>query len=283
MIHSDLHIHSEYSYDAKLPLAEILRLAKERGYRQVGITDHLNLPNNRFIECLRNSAVNVKKVKETEPMLLLGVELTPIEKPFYDYIVQNPDTYGYGHAPNYTPPTAGVPIPYQLELALSKEELMSYGVQYAVAAAHGYIDMPNPDVRNLQDCIKSYHRMQMYLACDERTTILGHPYYHGLHIWDDDLSVFPQSMHEELAAALKENGKLVEYNRGMILVPYASERFKHQYTEFIRFLFEYGIRVTYGSDAHSVYPDAEGLDPYLKAAGFKEGDFSELEKSDLWQ
>ena len=56
MIHSDLHIHSEYSYDSALPLQTIITAAKERGYRQVGVTDHLNLPNNKFIGCIRDSA-----------------------------------------------------------------------------------------------------------------------------------------------------------------------------------------------------------------------------------
>ena len=283
MIHSDLHIHSEYSYDSSLPLEEILTAAKERGYRQVGVTDHLNLPNHRFIDCLRNSAENVLKAKENTPKLLLGIELTTIEKPFYDHCVKYPETFTY-NPEGYTPPTSGIPIPYPLELALSKEELMSYGIQYTVTAAHGYIDVPAPDVRDIKDCVDAWHRMQMYIACDERTTILGHPYYHGLHIWYDDFSVVPQSMHEELAAALKENGKLIEMNRDMILSPHASERFKHQYAEYMRYMFEYGIRVTYGSDSHNCYPDArEELYPYLREAGFKDGDFSELEESDLWQ
>lgn len=283
MIHSDLHIHSEYSYDSTLPLAKIIEAAKERGYRQVGVTDHLNLPNNKFIGCLRDSAENVLKAKENEPTLLLGVELTPIEKPFYDYCVMHPETEFY-NPPGYTPPTSGIAIPYPLEMALSKEELMSYGVQYAVAAAHGYIDTPAPDVRSIKDCVDAWYRMHMFLAEDERTTILGHPYYHGLHLWYDDFSVVPKSAHEELAAALKEKNKLLEMNVDMILTPHASERFKCQYAEYIRFMFESGVRITYGSDAHCGYPDRRAdLYPYLEAVGFRDGDFSELAPSDLWQ
>ena len=37
MIHSDLHIHSEYSYDSALPLETIVKEAEARGYRQVGV------------------------------------------------------------------------------------------------------------------------------------------------------------------------------------------------------------------------------------------------------
>ena len=67
MIHSDLHIHSEYSYDATLPLETILAEAKKRGYRQVGITDHLNLNNDKFIGCLSRSAEHVLEAKKTHP------------------------------------------------------------------------------------------------------------------------------------------------------------------------------------------------------------------------
>lgn len=282
MIHSDLHIHSEYSYDSALPLQTIITAAKERGYRQVGVTDHLNLPNNKFIGCIRDSAENVLKAKKDCPMLLLGVELTPIEKPFFDYCVMHPETEWY-NPPGYTPPTTG-PIPYPLEMAMTKEELMSLGVQYAVAAAHGYIDTPAPDVHSIKDCVDAWYRMHMFLAADERTTILGHPYYHGLHLWYDDFSVVPKSAHEELAAALKEKNKLLEMNIDMIVCPYASDRFKQQYAEYIRFMFESGVRITYGSDAHGGYPDRrESLYPYLAKVGFKDGDFSELTPDDLWQ
>jgi len=283
MIHSDLHIHSEYSYDATLPLETILAEAEKRGYRQVGITDHLNLNNNKFIGCLSRSAEHVLEAKKTHPNLLLGVELTPIEKPFFDFYTTHPTLEGYSPA-GYTPPTSGIPIHYPLEMALSKEELMSYGVQYAVAAAHGYIDTPNPDVRDIQECIKAWQRMQLFLACDERTTIIGHPYYHGLYIWYDDFSVVPQSMHEEFAAAVKENGKYVEMNIDMIIGIHSSERFRNQYAEYMRFLFESGIRITFGSDSHNDYPDKRDLlYPYLKAVGFRDGDFSELDSVDLWQ
>lgn len=283
MIHSDLHIHSEYSYDSALPLETIIKEAEARGYRQVGVTDHLNLPNHKFIGCIERSAENVRKMQKDHPILLLGVELTPIEKPFYDFCVKYPETEWY-NPPGYTPPTSGVPIPYPYEMGMSKEELMALGVQYAVAAAHGYIDTPAPDVRSIKDCVDAWYRMHMYLAQDERTTILGHPYYHGLHLWYDDFSVVPKSAHEELAAALKEKNKLLEMNVDMIVNDIASERFKQQYAEYIRFMFESGVRITYGSDAHGGYPDRrEDLYPYLAAVGFRDGDFSELTPDDLWQ
>ena len=284
MIHSDLHIHSEYSYDAILPLSTIVAVAEERGYRQVGVTDHYNLNNNKFRHHIEGSAKYVKRMQKDHPTLLLGVELTPIAKPLYDYYTTHPEMKGY-EPEGFTYPTSGVPIPYQFEMAASKEELMALGVQYAVAAAHGYIDSPVCSFRDMKENIDAWHRMQMYLATDERTTILGHPYYHGLALWYEDFSVIPYSMHEELAAALKENGKYVEMNRDMLNSRDTSEKFRHQYAEFMRFMFEKGVRVTYGSDKHGGYlsDHRSRICPYLEAAGFRDGDFSELSPEDLWQ
>jgi hypothetical protein len=51
----------------------------------------------------------------------------------------------------------------------------------------------------------------------------------------------------------------------------------------LRELFEMGIPVTYGSDAHSSYrPDHIAMEAYLRAAGFCDGDISEIAEEDLW-
>ena len=60
-------------------------------------------------------------------------------------------------------------------------------------------------------------------------------------------------------------------------------RFRHQYAEFLRELFEMGIPVTYGSDSHDVYaPDVREAEKYLLAAGFRDGDIGEVKDCDLW-
>ena len=91
-------------------------------------------------------------------------------------------------------------------------------------------------------------------------------------------------MQTDIAAALKENGKYVECNSHFFIAPRATERFRHQYAEFLRELFEMGIPVTYGSDAHGAYTDAHlTVEQYLMAAGFVDGDISEIDKARLWQ
>ena len=98
--------------------------------------------------------------------------------------------------------------------------------------------------------------------------------------------MIPASMHEEMAAALLENKKYAECNTHFFRAPKATEKFRYQYAEYLRFLYEKGIPLTYGSDCHGPekeYPDSRQLPlPYLQAAGFKDGDFSELKESDLW-
>ena len=84
MIHSDWHIHSENSYDATNSLEEILQEAKKQGLRFVGITDHVNFNDEKFLGDLHCSVKTVKAMQRSEPMLVLGVELTPIEKPEFD-------------------------------------------------------------------------------------------------------------------------------------------------------------------------------------------------------
>lgn len=95
--------------------------------------------------------------------------------------------------------------------------------------------------------------------------------------------MIPKSMNLELAVALKEKGKYVECNSHFFRSPKATEKFRHQYAEFLRELFEMGIPVTYGSDMHKDYdrgPDY--VEEYLKAAGFADGDIVELPEEALW-
>ena len=277
MIHSDWHIHSEHSYDAHTPLATIAENAKAQGLRLVGITDHANYNDEKFLGDLKSSVTGVTEAQKTYPILVLGVELTPIAKPEFDYIA------GTGTREGYLPPVQDTP--YEIELAASKAELQKMGVRYAIGASHCRVDVPKSaqNSTDMDACIKEWYRQQLWLACDERVTILGHPWYHGKGIWYEDLSVIPHSMNMDIAAALKENGKYVECNSHFFHTAQATEKFRCQYAEFLRELFEIGIPVTYGSDAHNGYGDARArVEKYLAAAGFKDGDISELSEDVLW-
>jgi len=277
IIRSDWHIHSAASYDASLSLEEIYNNAKSFGFKKVGITDHANFNDDKFMSDLRISAKTVKDFQKDHPDMVLGVELTPIEKPEFDYIAKT------GTREGYVAPTQSAP--FDIEVAASKEELMALGVRYAIGASHWRVDLPYAKKLpiDLDACIKEWYRQQMWLACDERVTILGHPWYHGRGIWYEDLSIIPRSMNMDIAAALKENGKFVECNSHFFTTSMATERFRRQYAEFLRELFEMGIPVTYGSDAHDSYDDFHlAAEKYLSEAGFVEGDVTELPEEALW-
>ena len=277
IIHSDWHIHTEASYDASLPLRQILHAAAQLGIDKLGITDHLNFNDRSFVGDLHRSVRDVQALQAEFPQLVMGVELTPIEKPEFDYIAKT------GTREGYIPPATDKP--YDIELALTKEELRALGVRYAVGGAHWRVDVPYAKQLpvDLDAIIREWHRQQLWLACDERVTILAHPWYNGRALWYEDFSMIPRSMKTELAAALKENGKYVECNEGVLCDKRTTELFRHQYVEFMRELFEMGIPVTYGSDSHSVYaPDVKEMEHYLLSAGFRDGDISTLQDCDLW-
>lgn len=280
MIYSDWHIHTDASYDARLPLETLIAAAKEQGLRNIGITDHLNYNDDQFWGNIRQSVENYRRLKHTFPGLRLGVELTPISQPYYDHVART------GTRQGYVPPVHAEP--YGIALAGTKEELVALGIQYAVGAAHWRVDVADENLKDSLDAqIREWHRQQMYLACDERVTILGHPWSCN-DSWYEDFTVVPASMHDELAAALLENGKYAECNVGMFIARDTADPFRHQYAEFLRFLFEKGVPITYGSDCHGDesggYPDhrADGW-KYLSAAGFRDGDFSELPDEMLWK
>jgi len=127
MIYSDWHIHTDASYDAKLPLETLIQASREQGLRGFGIADHLNYNDEKFWGDIRKSSANFYRLKETCPEMRLGVELTPIAKPWFDYIART------GTRDGYVPPIQSEP--YAIELAGTKEELMALGIQYAVGAA----------------------------------------------------------------------------------------------------------------------------------------------------
>jgi len=163
--------------------------------------------------------------------------------------------------------------------------LNALGVRFAVGASHWRVDLPHARKLPLDRdaIIREWYRQQLWLSCDDRVTILGHPWYIGEGLWYDDFSVIPRSMNQEIAAAVKQHGKYVECSEGMLCAPEASERFRHQYAEFLRELFEMGIPVTYGSDAHLAYPpDHLQAEKYLLPAGFTDGDIVELTEKDFW-
>jgi len=69
--------------------------------------------------------------------------------------------------------------------------------------------------------------------------------------WFDDFRRIPKSLHNEFAAAARENRKAVEINlHAMLLNGQYTERFRRQYTEYLAELKSLGVTLSIGSDCH---------------------------------
>ena len=276
MIHSDWHIHTTASHDSWLAMETVIASGRAQGLEYIGISDHIDTNEERFMNHMRLASRDYHRLRSGVPELILGAELEPYALSLHEHIART------GSRDGWAPDLTGKLL--EPEMAVTKQQLMDLGFRYVIGAAHVPLDE-----RDMSDCgvIGEFHRMQMWLAQDERVTILGHPWNAGHAVWYDDFSIVPWSMHEELAAALKENGKYVECNVSFFRSAKTSERFRNRYAEMLRMFFEKGIPITYGSDCHGkpdgLYPDRrEDAVRYLSTVGFKDGDFSELAEKDLW-
>jgi histidinol phosphatase-like PHP family hydrolase len=231
-----------------------------------GITDHANYNIPSYWENMKESKRLYEQYKTDG--FYFGVELTTIPKAMYDHCAKTGTRDGYA----CTVPIEG----YEFEFMLTTEDMKELGIMYAVAAAHSPW---HTDVSLGNGLIKEWHRQQMYIATDPRVDILGHPwwfYYQDQAPWFQDFDVIPRSMHDELAAALIENGVCIEANAYMVYGERSSEDFYRKYNEYLRYMFEKGVKMTFGSDCHGPkYKDSrEEIQKALEAVGFKKGDFT---------
>lgn len=292
----DWHIHCTASYDGFIDVEEIIRRAKEYGITQFGISDHVNYPY--MIEDLAKA----KKLFDEHRVegFHLGLELTTMSKyeieysrtPEFQERMKDPYCSRFFFLSGYQRPVENATDP--VDFPLTEEEIRKYQVEYVIGAPHFIFD----NRTDRKGMIESYQGQQMFCATDSRIDIVGHPWwcpyfpnnqhlYDNYHMitgepWFDDFGVIPQSFHDEFAAALIENNKCAELNMSFYYSPLYTESFKHQYTQYIRSLFEKGVPITIGSDSHGDYGGKMGrywyfqdhCERYLRAAGFCAEDFS---------
>ena len=263
---SDWHIHSVASYDASLHVGDLVSQAEKQGLTDYGLSDHVNVPS--WIHFLKASRELVRQY--ARPGFHFGVELTTISGWLEQYDRE------HGTKEGYIRPDADGPDP--VAFPLTAEELDECGVEYVIGAAHWVLDSQ----RTQDVVIADMHRQNLFCACSPLVDIVGHPYCFfgtyenksGQQVPFDDFSVIPQSVHEELWAAIRENGKMMEANIDFICSH--PEAYCRAYAEFVRGAFESGVAITIGTDCHGPkYNDRnEECRKYLGAVGFKAEDFS---------
>ncbi|MGI6634318.1 MAG: PHP domain-containing protein [Christensenellales bacterium] len=266
-ITSDWHIHTEASYDASLPVAALLQQADKQGLKQFGISDHVNLPS--WIHYLKTSKELYQQ--HARAGFHFGVELTTIS----GYL----EAYDRAHGSDEGYERPRVPGVDPIAFPLTAEELDECGVEYVIGAEHWLLNAP----RTQDGVVKEMQRQNLYIATSPLVDIVGHPYcmygtYEnklGQQEPFHDFSIVPLSMREELIAAMKENSKAMEANVSYFSGDY-SERWRHDYAEFVRQAFEGGVPITIGTDCHGpVYADHNATyERYLAPLGFQTTDFS---------
>lgn len=296
----DWHIHSLASYDGTQSYQEIVRNTRDGGIREFGITEHIDLP------------FAIYHLKFSRKMFLdnyvegmhFGVELSVYPRFQIEYIRSKKcDVYpllyagmlpefveGFGKEdPELVRRSREDP---NLILAdLTEEQIRENKVEYVNAGAHlicnGAFDRDS--------IIRHWHTQQMICATDDRVDVIAHPWTRPwspqLHFeaerrgglwptensWLDDFGVIPESMHDEFASALIRNDKAAELNMNFFLSEAYTDKFRHQYAEYFRGLFEKGVRITTGSDYHDnrTYDRIHELSEiYLRPLGFRAEDFS---------
>ena len=278
-IRQDWHVHTRNSHCGKseAEMTRMIERARGLGLERIGITDHLNNPPGLWeVEGSRKEFDE----RERPPGVFFAVEVTTQRERDVresEEAAARGETYrGWREGP-----------PEKPIVWLPDDVREKFRFRYVLGAAHWSLGAPPRRMA----MVRSYHEQNMVLAEDPRIDVVGHPWwftggdlwkdvdgtYKGLP-WFDDFRVVPQSMHDEFAAAARENGKAVEINANAIMLrPAHPPRFREQYREYLALLRERGVVFSLGSDAH--HPDKlDGilaLQDDLDAIGIKE--------DELWQ
>ena len=256
-ITSDWHIHSRSSCDsACMTVADLVRIAADKGIRDFGLTDHLhtvdNLPD---IVASREEYL----AASSSPRFHFGIEVSCMSQWELDEIATG----------KYDKPTYGLreggPPGAPLALALTPEHIAEFGIEYVVGGAHWPMYVPV----TREAMIREYHRQNMFLAAHPLVDIVAHPWWWMGHWqnpdgtyttlpWFDDFNHIPRSVHDEFAAAARQHGTAVEINIDANLLNRGyPHRFGEQYMEYLAGLKAKGVTFSLGSDCHKAHYDVD--------------------------
>ncbi|NLW50794.1 MAG: hypothetical protein GXY85_08125 [Candidatus Brocadiaceae bacterium] len=250
-IDMDWHIHSRHSPcgNPEATLARILCEARAAGITCLGVTDHLNGPPTEA--AVRAARAEYDALPEKDGFLF-GIEATCLRR----YDVE--EARRLGAAAGIWGQQKGGPAGGELTVYLPEALLAEVRPAYVIGGAHWTLGVP----LDRESVIREYHRQSVHLARHPEVDIVAHPWWwqgawrdaDGMYRtlpWFDDFSVIPPSMHEELAAAARENGTAIEINAGAIFTnPAYPERFKEQYLEYLACMKELGVTFSLASDSH---------------------------------
>lgn len=284
MILADWHTHTEASPNASLRAEDLCAAAAAQGLTVIGMCDHCNWPDAQYRNVMRRSRAAYDRLRPQNPALRFGTELSPCPAGVCDALRAG-KTLPRGRA-GYLAPENGSFAP---ALALNAGEIAALELDYVVAGVHWRCDAPDASVPpdSTEKWIAEWLRCSVACAeglsriAGDRRKILAHPWYSCLTSpWyqtagdtERRFALIPYSAHAELAAALVQYGVCAECNADQVTHPILDERYRREYAEFLRFLHESGVTITYGSDESAVYTDRRAaVEAALRQAGFQDGE-----------
>ncbi len=219
----DFHIHTKYLGCANetMEVSAIVRECERLGMTAIGITDHLNRPDQ--IELHNAIREDIEKL-ETDIDVWFGVEL------------------------NFTACDGG--FVYDEEI---RERIV---FQFAIGGIHGtYLD--EYDLKKIVDI---QHRHHLKTCEDPLVGVLVHPYWFGKGEfdnknwpWFDSMKAVPESYARELGQAARETATAIEINACANLdSPNYSDAYVEEYFEYLSIMAEEGATFAVGSDAHRI-------------------------------
>jgi histidinol phosphatase-like PHP family hydrolase len=249
-ITSDWHIHSRNSCDeAALVVSDLIAEAAAAGITDFGLTDHIHTPYN--LQDLAASRAEFL-ASNPPPRFHFGVEVSCVSAWELAELAKG------GHDRPVYGLRQGGPPGAEPAIGITEADLRTYGVEYVVGGTHWPLYVPF----ERQAIIRDYHRQNLFLACHPLVDIVAHPWWWMGHWkdatgrypaepWFDDFGAIPQSLHDEFAAALVENGKVFEVNISAILLnrQYPA-RFAGQYLDYVAGMRARGVRLCIASDCH---------------------------------
>lgn len=77
---ADMHIHSEYSFDSKMPIKNIVAKENEKGCKVIAITDHIELRQENIINIVNRLVKRDKEIDQIQknaPVIIIkGIEVS---------------------------------------------------------------------------------------------------------------------------------------------------------------------------------------------------------------
>jgi len=268
-ITSDWHIHSINSYDGHLPIRDVgqmmreknivnfkaygrglIPMMQEKGIVHFGVTDHFSTP--RHLYDILNSCADFAEVQSSLPDSLdchFGVETAAMPKKALEMLRQGQGDRNLGIIGE---------LPYDdddVDIVLTEEIVEKCRIEYVIGGVHRTYTLPEAQA------IRSFHRQMLFLAGHPLITIMAHPWcYSGFWTipngkwdadpWFENFDKIPAALHDELAAAVRQNNKIVEISLPLLLREVYPDAFKQDYLNYLAYLKSKKIKFSIGSDCH---------------------------------